>query len=174
MPFYLGLLLAIVGCAAGVVIGSTGRLNVSDWIGFLGSVLGAGITIIGAYVVFHLQNQATDQRQLETIRELLNHLRTAGEIMAGSNGVLDPTACVNTAILSYMTTESVAQHIRASGPRIAYVAQRLEYSTTKRKLISFQRTIEDGGGIAASDLQARGDEVTQLVDVLLDRLGPGL
>jgi hypothetical protein len=146
----------------------------TDWTGFAGAVVGAVITIVGAYFVFQLQNRWTDRRQLKTITDLLNSLRAAGEIMAGANGVLDPTTCVNTAMLSYMTAESVAQQIRANGARIAYVAQRLEYSMAKQTLIRLQRTIEDGGGIAAPDLKARGQEITDLAHVLLERLADGL
>jgi len=174
LPLYLAILLAIVSCAAGAIIGSAHSLAVVDLIGFFGAVIGAIITILGAYAVFHLQNRATDRRQLGTITALLNNLRAAGEIMSGANGVLDPAACVNTAMLSYMTAQSVAQQIRANGPRIAYVAQRLEYSTAKQDLIRLQRTIEQGGGIATPDLEARGASVVGLADVLLDRLKPGL
>lgn len=174
VPLYLAALLAIISCAGGVIIGSAYSLTVADWIGFFGAVFGAVITIVGAYAVFHLQNRATDRRQLGTITALLSNLRTAGEIMSGANSALDPATCVNTAMLSYMTAESVAQHIRANGPRIAYVAQRLEHSTAKQGLIRLQRTIESGGGIAAPDLAARGDEVTGLAELLLDKLNAGL
>jgi len=85
LPLYLAILLAIVSCAAGAIIGSAHSLAVVDLIGFFGAVIGAIITILGAYAVFHLQNRATDRRQLGTItgKTVVPHFIVKPEILGG-------------------------------------------------------------------------------------------
>jgi hypothetical protein len=167
VPFAL-----IGGTFCFIILASVGKsAGPAAWMDFIGSLLASVITILGAYFVFHLQNEATEQRHLTTIRALLQELSAAGAAMFVNDAELDPEKAVREASVAYGTALSVAAEMRASGSKIARVAERLQVASEAAEI---QRLLAAEGGIAAADLHARGEEIRKLADDLLATLRGGL
>jgi len=162
----------IGGLYAFIILMNVGKdAGPAAWVGFLGSLIGSVITIIGAYVVFHMQSEATDQRHLETVRSLLQELKDAGGSMAAAGAENNPAKHVREASVAYATALSVGAAISANGPRIARVAERLRVAP---EAVELRRLEAAQAGVAAADLHARGGEIETFADELIETLRKGL
>lgn len=136
----------------------------------VGSVIGAALTIFGAFWVFKLQIRTTEERHQKTMRDLISDLRKGGQSMI-QKADTDPAAATADTVLAYEAARAVSAQLRANGASIARVAQKIEMDPVQREL---RRIVESQGGAAANDVKARGEAVVILADQLSEMLKSGV
>lgn len=83
--FWSGVITALVFFSAvlliGALIGSQGRPTRGEWMGFAGSIIGSGLTVLGALLVFEWQQHRETTRQWRMINDqLVGVLQIVGAI----------------------------------------------------------------------------------------------
>ena len=145
--------------------------DMNNLLGLIGSLIGAALAVAASLVVLARQFETTDERQLRTMRALLSRLRGAGAKLTEPTSALDPARHVREAFTIYHSTRTVAVELQANGPTIAIIAQKLE---GRDAITHLHRMIEGGAGVAAADMNQRGEELISLADELTSELGHGL
>lgn len=143
----------------------------NNLLGLIGSLIGAAVAVAAGLIVLGRQFETVDERQLNTIRQLLSTLRGQGLSLQHPDALLDPAKYADRAWAAMMATKSVARELQVNGPHIAAVAQLLWDNPMN---VHLQRFKDANGGIAGPDLNARGEELVTLADDALGRLTNGL
>lgn len=159
----------IVGFLAMIFFGGLASADVRFEV--VGSIIGSAITIAGAYIVFRMQADDTDQRHLMTVRELINDLRLAGEFMATPAAVGNPEPAVAEASIAYEALQSVALQLQSTGPAIARVVKLLEFDPARGLLLNLRNK---GIAVPAPEMLARGNEVVVVAGKIAAELQNGL
>jgi hypothetical protein len=131
----------------------------------VGSIIGAALTIFGAFWVFRLQIQTTEERHQKTLRDLISDLRKGGESMVQNAAEGAAVATADT-VLAYEAARAVSAQLRANSATMARVAQKIEMDPVQRQLL---RLINSQNPVQI-DVQARGEEVVALADKLAEIL----
>lgn len=167
--------LVTISAATAAAIASIIRLpkvpDENNLLSLVGSLIGAAVAVAAGLIVLGRQFETVDERQLNTIRQLLTTLRTQGISLRHPDALLDPAKFADRAWAAMMAAKSVARELQVNGPRIAAVAQLLWDNPMNAHL---QRFRDAQGGIAGPDLDARGEELVILADDALGRLTAGL
>lgn len=163
----LGLAVGAVLVYAGIDIGAKGHPTRSEWMAFSGSIIGSGLSVLGALLVFEWQGVTKRAERMRTLRFLLDRFRSSGAALQADEAELNPVPRVEDAQNAYFALRNVAAELRSRSAEIAEIAQMLDSDPIQRH---FARLLVPGIGIAAADLAARGGEIVASADRALARL----